>query len=348
MPIYRIIAFTKTPLRKAFRYRDVFQLVPYTTDFKPEVSKYVVDYPCFLEYSLPDDHCDLKAQWDKDRELPVLLTAFSVYRVFIYDFHASSWGVNFPTFSIDYIAKETQKSYEEIRSETPEFNYAGFFYQDPKQILKENAFTEIAEENRMAVLKRYLSYIAIEQDRYDIRNDYAEINFSEETIRCLDAYFAMGEVQRKKIYSAARLISDCIAIKGYRHSLSFMAGVAALETMADMVTKENEQVVEDCPSCHAIASSPYKCQKCGRPIWGVTAKVKNFLKEYVSNNKADVKMYNRIYDLRSKITHTGDIFINDSIFDADDARTSKENLMEYKLLEYARRAMAGLLIGVNE
>lgn len=43
--------------------------MPYTKDFKPEVSRYAVDYPCFLEYSLPDDNCDGKAQWDKDREI---------------------------------------------------------------------------------------------------------------------------------------------------------------------------------------------------------------------------------------------------------------------------------------
>ena len=49
-------------MRKAFRYKDVFQLVPYTKDFKPEVSRYAVDYPCFLEYSLPDDNCDGKGE----------------------------------------------------------------------------------------------------------------------------------------------------------------------------------------------------------------------------------------------------------------------------------------------
>lgn len=346
MPIYRTIAFTKTPLRKAFKYRDVFQLVPYTFDFKPEVSKYAVDYPCFLEYSLSNDNCDLKAQWNKERELTVILTAISIYRVFIYDFYASSWGVKFPTFSIDYIAKEEQKSIDEIINESPEFYYSGFFYKDPKSILN-NTFTEFVEEDRMAVLKSYFSFIAIEQDRYDIRNDYAEICFSEETIRSLDAYFSMGEDVRKKVYSAARLISDCIALKDYRHSLSFMAGVAALETMADMDTNNDEKVVEACSSCHAIESSPYTCSKCGRPIWGVTAKVKNFLKKYVSCDEVDIKMYNKIYDSRSKITHTGDIFLNDSIFDTDDKRMAKENIMEYKLLEYARRGLVGLLTSIK-
>ena len=76
----------------------------------------------------------------------------------------------------------------------------------------------------------------------------------------------------------------------------------------------------------------------------MTAKVKNFLKEYVSSKDEDVKNYNRIYNLRSKITHTGDIFTGDSIYDSDEDRRDKENRMEYKLLEYARRGMASVMM----
>ena len=84
--------------------------------------------------------------------------------------------------------------------------------------------------------------------------------------------------------------------------------------------------------------------QCGRPIWGVTAKVKNFLKEYVSSNDEDVKNYNKIYNLRSKITHTGDIFTGDSIYDSDEDRRDRENKMEYKLIEYARRGMVSVMM----
>lgn len=344
MAIFRIIVFTKTPLRKAFRYKDVFQLVPYTKDFKPEVTRYAVDYPCFLEYSLPDDNCDGKAQWDRDREIPVLLTAFSIYRVFIYDFYASSWGVRYPVFCYDYVVNELKEDEKDIFKEEPVFYYPFFHYKDPTHKLKGKSFSEIAEGDMMTLRKQYEVYIDSEQDRYDIRNDKAEITFSEETVKCLDAYFAMDDKKQKKIYSAARLISDSIALKYYRHSLSFMAGVAALETLSDMVTNDKDLIEEDCHSCHHIISSPFTCPKCGRPIWGVTAKVKNFLKEYVSSKDEDVKNYNKIYNLRSKITHTGDIFTSDSIYDSDDERRDKENKMEYKLLEYSRRGMASVMM----
>ena len=344
MAIFRTIVFTKTPLRKAFRYKDVFQLVPYTKDFKPEVSRYAVDYPCFLEYSLPDDNCDGKAQWDKDRELPILLTAFSIYRVFIYDFYASSWGVRYPVFSYDYVINELEEDEKDILKEDPVFYYPSFHYQDPTHKLKDNIFSGVAEADTMPLRQQYGLYFDLEQDRYDIRNDKAEITFSEETAKCFDAFFIMDEEKQKKIYSAARLISDCIALKHYRHSLSFMAGVAALETLADLVSNDKDLIKEDCPLCHHIAASPYTCQKCGRPIWGVTAKVKNFLKEYVSSDDVDVRNYNKIYNLRSKITHTGDIFTRDSIYDSDENKMIKENQMKYKLIEYARRGMISVMM----
>ena len=79
-------------------------------------------------------------------------------------------------------------------------------------------------------------------------------------------------------------------------------------------------------------------------IWSILNFSKNFLKEYVSSNDEDVKNYNMIYNLRSKITHTGDIFTGDSIYDSDEDRRDRENKMEYKLIEYARRGMASVMM----
>lgn len=179
----------------------------------------------------------------------------------------------------------------------------------------------------MNFFKHYNSYIGCEQDRFDIRNKRAELKLSEETLQCLNAYHCLDKETRSKVFSAARLISDSIALKDYRYSLSFLAGVASLETLAEMVYHDNEKVVEDCHYCHAIKSSPHYCSNCGRPIWGVTAKVKKFLNEYVSDDKTDVKNYNKIYNLRSKITHLGDIFSMDTIFKASEKKKRKSFIL---------------------
>lgn len=344
MPIFREIVFTKTPLQKVFRYNDEFQLIPYKSEIGPEITKYVVDYPCFLEYSLPENKCDIKAQLAKEREICVLLTAFSIYRVFVYDIHASSWGVKVPLFGLDAMVSETDKEIQkQVTSQVCEFYYPCFYYKDIRQDLIVGEFAHVDVLDRMKLLKHYYSYISCEQDRFDIRNKAAELELSEETLQCLNAYYCLDKETKIKVFSAARLISDSIALKDYRYSLSFLAGVASLETLAEMVYHDNEMVVEDCHCCHAIKLSPYHCSNCGRPIWGVTAKVKKFLNEYVSGDKTDVKNYNAIYDLRSKITHLGDIFSMDTIFKASEKKEKKEFYLGYKLIEYARRGMIGVM-----
>ena len=356
MSIQREIVFTKTPLRKTFRYRDEFQLMPYTSKVGPPITKYVVDYPCYLEYKIPDayqnERRNFNLELNKDREICILLTAFSPYRFFTIDIHASSWGVKIPLWGGEaelLLMSENNcnlSKYEEIDilNQMSEYYYPCFYYPDKGLDLNINNFSEVEVEERMKLKKMY-SYLGThEQDRYDVRNDKAEVTLSEETVKCFDAYFALDEATKAKVFSAAFLISDSISLGDFKNSLSFLAAVAALETLADIANSDKEQVIEACKSCHAISSSPYKCPKCGRPIWGVTKKVKEFLKEYVSANDEDVANYNKIYNFRSKITHTGGIFLMDSVFRGSKEKRDLEFNLRHKLIGYARRAIINLLL----
>jgi len=354
MAVCREIIFTKTPLKHAYRCGDTFQLIPYADDNGPEITKYVVDYPCFLEYSLPllkDGERDLYAELSKEREICVLLTAFSTNRFFVYDIHASSWGVKTPLWGADAenaIMGVTGSQLNDICSQKSEFYYSGFYYKGKSTGLLVDGFTKVDDEKKMRLMKSYSSYIYHEQDRYDIRYDAAELILSDETSRCFDSYYALSERDRAKVFAAARLITDCIALKDYRYSLSFLACVAALEALADIANGEDNQVVEDCKSCHAIKTSPYTCPECGRPIWGVATKVKSFLKQYVSSKEQDIANYNKIYNLRSMITHTGDIFTKDSIFHSTDKQEEQEFKMGYMLIAYARKAMIKLMLSLGQ
>lgn len=354
MSIHREIVFTKTPLRKSFRYRDEFQLIPYTSNYGPDITKYVVDYPCFLEFRIPsisDDKCGSNVLINKEREICKLLTAFSPYRFFTIDIHASSWGVKIPLWGVEaehlLMSKNNSNlsKYEEIDifNQVSEYYYPCFHYPYKGQDLSIDNFSEaVGDKMRLKRMYHYLG--TYEQDRYDVRNDEVEVILSEETVKCFDTYFAMDEATKAKIFSAAFLISDSISLGDFKNSLSFLAAVAALETLADIANSDKEQVIEACGSCHAIFSSPYKCPKCGRPIWGVTKKVKEFLKEYVSANAEDVAYYNKIYNLRSKITHAGDIFLMDSVFNGPKEKREMEFNLRGKVIVYARQAMVNLLL----
>ena len=163
MGVYRTIVFTRTPLRKVFRYKGEFQLVPYTDKFEPKVSKYAVDYPCFLEYSMPDGKDgirDSEAEWLREHEICTLLTAFSEYRVFMYDIHAFSWGVRFPIYCLDYFQSGKEELDYDLLNEKAEFFHPGFYYEDVNQLLKENVYT-VAEEEELMELKEHSFYIQI-------------------------------------------------------------------------------------------------------------------------------------------------------------------------------------------
>ena len=85
MKTYQEIVFTRTPLKKCFRYKDKFRLLPFNNS-SIKNNLFVVDYPCVLEYQLATtDPISIETQLNTEIELCLLLTAFSTYRFFTYD-----------------------------------------------------------------------------------------------------------------------------------------------------------------------------------------------------------------------------------------------------------------------
>ncbi len=122
-------------------------------------------------------------------------------------------------------------------------------------------------------------------------------------------------------------------------SLSFFSFVSSIETLVNYEFR-NERVEYTCNDCKALSSSERNCKKCGSPIWGVSAKYREFLFKYVSNDPNAKKMYNKIYDIRSKITHTeylmnGENFLNWN-FDDKTEEIARKHL---EAMQLARRSL---------
>lgn len=64
----RNIIFTKVPLLKAYRYRDVFQLVPFFYFKNMPFSKYAWHFPAVLEYEVRDVKEEIQPYEDELRE----------------------------------------------------------------------------------------------------------------------------------------------------------------------------------------------------------------------------------------------------------------------------------------
>lgn len=95
-------------------------------------------------------------------------------------------------------------------------------------------------------------------------------------------------------------------------SISFLVFVSAIETLINYEYKNDKpEITFECRDCQALKTSPTSCQKCGRPIWGVNANFRKFLRTYVASSEESIKKFKRIYNLRSKIVHTGLLLLGD-------------------------------------
>lgn len=138
--------------------------------------------------------------------------------------------------------------------------------------------------------------------------------------------------------SCIYLACDGIDISANKRTLSFLSYVSAIEGLIGLEIGDDE-IQFECGSCKSIKYSPYECPECGRPIWGIKQKFVNFLSKFVAGSEKSKKIYRDIYNLRSKITHTGKLFSSDYELSFYDSKIDQENrdwLMRLKTLQLFR------------
>ena len=115
---FRSIYFTETPLKKKYRYKDIFQIIPLDSKIAPS-SPYARHFPLFLEYfiELPDDdfrriNADIidkiTIKSSLEREILELLTSFTNHRFIRYE-NSDFWGIVSPAIRFE---KLEEKAYE--------------------------------------------------------------------------------------------------------------------------------------------------------------------------------------------------------------------------------------------
>jgi hypothetical protein len=106
--------------------------------------------------------------------------------------------------------------------------------------------------------------------------------------------------------------------------------------LVDIEADDNE-IEFSCKSCKSIKKSPYVCQECSNPIWGISQKFYKHLEKFVAGGKKSSKKYRKIYNLRSKIVHQGRLFLSDyelSFRDMD--KKEDELIMKIETLQVVR------------
>ena len=344
---YRRVLFTKTPLKRSFRYRDKFQILPLNSERAPK-SPFTKHFPLFLEYYLDiedknisksrvDNYLtDLSFQHEMEFEIMNLLSVFSNHRFFKYNLDRNIWGKPTPSKKFKDLSSDEK---DKFSNNSSSWIICGYLYPDLKKDLEIKAISEF-DTAEIEFISPYYEYFT----RDPVENDKLEIKFPETINHCLDNYYSLSSKTLKKIKSSIALICDGIDIVDYKRSLGFLSFVSAIEAFVSLEISD-KNIDFNCKNCNSIKDSPYRCPKCDRPIWGIKAKFKEFLSKFVAGSDDSVAKYNKIYNLRSKITHQGQLFISDyelSLENMDKKET--DWLMRMETLQLARISLTNWLI----
>lgn len=73
----------------------------------------------------------------------------------------------------------------------------------------------------------------------------------------------------------------------------------------------------------------HHCENCGQPMYAVKKKFIDYLVKYVSCTDKIKKKFNDLYKLRSKIAHTGKLFLSDVEFSLMNIEQNNKEWFKY-------------------
>lgn len=282
----RSVLLTDVPINGFFRFRDDFQILP-IEERAPKPSYVMCHHPLTIEYKIEIDETPRTfpdgremPQWivnnddaaKKLNELLLLLTTFSSYRVFMYQ-NSQSWFL--PMEGI----KEQQ--WESVWGQQT-YSFKDFISKtDSLSNLNQSKIDTI---NPNEYFNRYGRPI---DQKFDLPENI-DILFTK--------YFNLDEDTQKAFLSSASLLSQGLKLWSEHPSLSFAAIVSSLETLISFDYKDIE--VE-------------KCKECGQERYRVVKKFRDFFGKYGSKSPEFKKYALKIYKYRSKILHSGELFLGE-------------------------------------
>ena len=190
--------------------------------------------------------------------------------------------------------------------------------------------------------KRHFDYYLNDpQDHFD-----QEIHFSENMHLILTGFYGLNKKMKKAAISSAYLICNGMDLRTKMKSLSFLALISSIETLVNIEYSTKLKKIEfECGDCKTIKESPYNCRKCGRPIWGIAAKFRGFLAEFIHDSEGSIKKYKKIYGIRSKLVHSGSLLLGDNYIDWSDINSPNSNwLLHLEAMQFSKLALVNWLI----
>jgi hypothetical protein len=340
------IIFTKTPLLGKFRFKNEFQIYPLDLDNAPN-STNTTHFPMIIEFWVDEDEipkvtefdsinvnnwiAQNTAQTNKLILITNLLSSISNYRFFFYRTPDESWSIPLPE-------KVNGQTDEEINSTSCKWSASLYYYPSIAKDLQIDNFSN-PKFDEVLFLNHKLYYW------YDpVESKTKSINFPDTTNSILEKYFSLDKEALKIMNSAIYQFCNGLDLHHKMKSLSFFSIVSSIETLVNYEFRK-EEIEFACDFCKSIKKSERVCSKCGKPTWGITAKFREFLFKYVSDDPKAKKMYNKIYDLRSKIAHTDYLINNENFLNWNFSdKTEELSLRHLEAIQLSRRSIVNWLL----
>jgi hypothetical protein len=346
----RQIVFSKTPLINHYKFKDEFQIFP--CDFKNvPVSKFQREFPLVLEYwydedekiEISEDFQDLESInnflsknskiSNKANRLTRLLTAITNHRFFStsdkYDTEGR-WGIIFP---------EGEPT-NETKLPPSSWSIPWFHYETISDDLKIKEFTEQKHSNITLIPhKEYFTYDPID-------NYKKSINFPSTIHEILEIYFNLNTETKNTVDTVTHLISNGIDLRLKMKSLSFISFVSSIETLLNFHYNQQKKIKT---ANQGEPKAPNNCEKCGQPFFGIKAKYKEFLTTFVADSEASITKFNKIYNLRSSIVHSGGLLLGDEELNWQKSeKIDGQWLIHIETMQLARLSLVNWLIMSNK
>ena len=305
----RAMVLSGFPVEGSYRFADEFEILPADPE-APKPPGLLDHHPFTIEYRFIIDETPRKSldgnripQWIIDnknsfktlKEIILLLTTFSQYRVFIYS-NNQSWFIPIGKMSKEPKTKEIQWGQEC-------YMYEGFDN-------KIESFTDTkSEQIKLIEANKFFN-------RYGIRVDQNKLDFPENISNLFALYFSLEEGEKRAFLSSCSLFDQGMKLWSEHPSLSFAAIVSSIETLITFEHKDEKTEI---------------CKACGQKRYRVIRKFQDFFGAYGSPTPEFKKYSQEIYKYRSKILHRGELvfgeieprpFVNMVVFEDDQFRRS--------------------------
>lgn len=287
--VHKNVILTQIPYKGLFQYKDVFKIYP----FLPVPDSYIRHFPTILEFSinpLIDKHIEID------------------------DINLSSFINSNNGDVITEGQRITTFRNELLRMLSLLTNYYHFSYS-----INQSWFVPI-NTNSVGIPSPVWGqqwapliendYNTVEFDKIELKKaqEYYGENFlhrvtnfilyPDDMDQLLDRYFALNDIDKDAFDKSIRLFYQGLILRNEMKSMSIVAFISSIETLANF---DNINEPRD------------KCSECGNMKFSVAKKFKVFVEGSISavSISQRKKYIKKIYDLRSRIVHTGLLHLSD-------------------------------------